>query len=126
MVKWIKTNAPMSYKSQDLTAREICERAQRGDEWATRAIEREAYYLGMGLANLVTLFAPDALVLGGSVMKSASLFLERIHEVIRQNCRLVPYERVEISLASLGPDVGLIGAAQVWRHRFSPPGGLPQ
>jgi glucokinase len=73
----------------------------------------------------VTLFAPDALVLGGSVMKSASLFLDRIHEVIQQNCRLVPHERVEISVASLGPDVGLIGAAQVWHHRFSPSGGLP-
>jgi glucokinase len=124
MVEWIKTNAPTSYTSQDLTAREICARAQQGDEWARRAVEREAYYLGVGLANLVTLFAPDALVLGGSVMKSASLFLDRIHEVIRQNCRLVPYERVEISVASLGPDVGLIGAAQVWHYRFLPSGGL--
>jgi len=124
MVEWIKTNAPTSYASQDLTARDICTRAQQGDEWARRAAEREAYYLGVGLANLVTLFAPDALVLGGSVMKSASLFLDRIHEVIQQNCRLVPYERVEISVASLGPDVGLIGAAQVWHHRFLPSGGL--
>lgn len=124
MVEWIKTNAPTSYTSQDLTAREICARAQQGDEWARRAVEREAYYLGVGLANLVTLFAPDALVLGGSVMKSASLFLDRIHEVIQQNCRLVPYERVEISVASLGPDVGLIGAAQVWHHRFLPSGGV--
>jgi glucokinase len=124
MVEWIKMNAPTNYNSQDLTAREICARAQQGDEWAKRAVEREAYYLGVGLANLVTLFAPDALVLGGSVMKSASLFLDRIREVIQQNCRLVPYERVEISVASLGPDVGLIGAAQVWHHRFLPSGGL--
>ena len=123
MVEWIKTNAPTNYNLQDLTAREICAQAQQGDEWAKRAVEREGYYLGVGLANLVTMFAPDALVLGGSVMKSASLFLARIHEVIRHNCRLVPYERVEISVASLGPDVGLIGAAQVWHHRFSPSGG---
>ena len=60
----------------------------------------------------------EAIVLTGSVMKSASLFLDRIHQVIRQNCRLVPYQNVEISLASLGPDVGLIGAAEVWRNHF--------
>jgi glucokinase len=118
MVEWIKASVPASYESQDLTAQEICARAPLGDEWARRAVEREAYYLGVGLANLVTLFVPEAIVLGGSVMKSASLFLDRIHQVIRQNCSLVPFERVEISLASLGSDVGLIGAAQVWHNHF--------
>jgi glucokinase len=118
MVEWIKTIVPAGYPSEDLTAREICARAQRGDEWARRAVEHEAYYLGVGLANIVTLFVPEAIVLGGSVMKSANLFLDRIHQVIRQNCGIVPYESVEISLASLGPDVGLIGAAEVWRNHF--------
>lgn len=122
MVEWIKTIVPADYPSQDLTAREICTRAQGGDGWARRAVEREAYYLGVGIANIVTLFVPEAIVLGGSVMKSASLFLDRIHQVIRQNCGLVPSESVEISLASLGPDVGLIGAAQVWRNRFQSSG----
>jgi glucokinase len=122
MVDWIKTIVPPDYPSHGLTAREICTRAQGGDEWARQAVEREAYYLGVGLANLVTLFVPEAIVLGGSVMKSASLFLDRIHQVIRQNCGLVPHESVEISLASLGPDVGLIGAAEVWRNHFESSG----
>jgi glucokinase len=121
MVEWTKTNAPPGHPN--LTAQVICAQAQEGAEWARRAVEREAYYLGVGLANLVTLFTPDAILLGGSVMKSADLFLDRIHQVIRQNCRLVPFECVRISLASLGPDVGLIGAAQVWHHRFQPRGG---
>jgi glucokinase len=86
-------------------------------------VEREAYYLGVGLANLVMLFTPEAILLGGSVMRSGDLFLDRIHQVIRRNCNLVPFDRVEISVASLGPDVGLIGAAQVWRHHFQPGGG---
>jgi glucokinase len=64
------------------------------------------------------MFAPEAIVLGGSVMKSADLFLDRIRQVICQNCKLVPHESIEIRLASLGPDVGLIGAAQVWHHHF--------
>ncbi len=123
MVAWLRENAPPTYLSRDLTAREICSRAQDSDKWARRAVDREAYYLGLGLANLITLFAPEAIVLGGSVMKSAHLFLDRMREVISQNCKLVPANRVEISLASLGPDVGLIGAAQVWCHRFERCGG---
>jgi glucokinase len=123
MRAWLSENAPATYGNRNLTAREICTRAQDSDEWAQRAVEREAYYLGLGLANLITLFAPEAIVLGGSVMKSAHLFLDRMHEVIAQSCRLVPVSRVEITLASLGADAGLIGAAQVWHHRFERCGG---
>ena len=94
-------------------------RAQDGDQWALRAVDNESYYLGLGLANLIVLFAPDAIVLGGSVMKSAHLFWEGIQTVIQKNCRLVPYQRIDITLASLGDDVALIGASEVWRQRFS-------
>lgn len=125
MVEWIKTAAPADYQLQGLTAKEICTRARAGDQWALRSVEREAYYLGVGLANIVSLFIPDIILLGGSIMRDANLFLDRIHQVIRQNCGLVPHERVELSLASLGPDVGLIGAAQVWYRRFQQSGDRP-
>ena len=123
IVAWIEKNAPKSYLSETLTAREVCAKAENGDAWARLAVEHVGYYLRLGVANLVSVFAPQTIVLGGSVMKSAPLFLDRIHEVIRQNCRLIPHERMEITLASLGPDVGLIGAAQVWHHRFERCGG---
>lgn len=123
MTEWLRNNSPATYGNGNINAREICARAQDSDEWAQRAVEREAYYLGIGLANLINLFAPEAIVLGGSVMKSAHLFLDRMREVSRQNCKLVPVDQVEITLASLGADAGLIGAAQVWHHRFERHGG---
>jgi glucokinase len=123
MTEWLRKNSPADSGYGNLSAREICARVQDPDKWAQRAVEREAYYLGLGLANLITLFAPEAIVLGGSVIKSAHLFLDRVREVIRQNCRLVPADRVEITLASLGADAGLIGAAQVWHDRFERHGG---
>jgi glucokinase len=123
MTVLLSKDPPPGYENVELDAREICARAQDSNEWAQRAVEREAYYLGLGLANLITLFAPEVIVLGGSVMKSAHLFLDRMREVIRQNCKLVPVDQVEIMLASLGADAGLIGAAQVWHHRFERSGG---
>jgi glucokinase len=118
MRAWLREKAPAASANRSLNARQIFSNAQDSDEWARRAVEREAYYLGLGLANLITIFAPETIVLGGGVMKSAHLFLDRMREVIRQNCRLVSADRVEIALASLGSDAGLIGAAQVWHHRF--------
>lgn len=124
MMAWLRDNSPSGYAGGNkLSAREICARAQDSDEWARRAVDREGYYLGLGLANLITMFAPEIIVLGGSVMQSAHLFLDRAREVIRQNCTLVPPGRVEIALAALGADAGLIGAAEVWRQRFEHSGG---
>ncbi len=119
MVTWLRENAPADYADRaHLSGKLICELARQGDPVAQRAAEHEARYLGLGVANLVTLFAPDAIVMGGSVMNSADLFMETIHATVRASCRYVPYEQAEIRLASLGEDTNLIGAARVWYHRF--------
>lgn len=120
MVAWIESNAPLDYPHRSgLTAKKICELAEAGETWALQATAREGYYLGLGLANLVTMFVPEAIVLGGSVMKSSALFLEKARQVIASSCSLVPFARTELALASLGEDTNLIGAARVWYHRFA-------
>jgi len=119
MAAWMQTHAPADYPHRDLTAKRICELAQQGDTLARQAIEHETLYLGLGLANLINLFTPDAIVLSGSVMKSSHLFLDGIRAVIARGCRFVPYQKTEIAPASLGQDTNLIGAARVWHYRFA-------
>lgn len=99
-------------------AKDVCDAARRGDKNALMAIEQEGFYLGMGVANLITLFVPDIIVLGGGVMQSHDLFWERIHLIIRTSCGLVPFEKTRLLPAAFGLDVGLMGAAQVWNTRF--------
>jgi predicted NBD/HSP70 family sugar kinase len=71
MVAWVESQMASDYPhAAQLTAKRICELAREGDALALQAVEREGHYLGLGMANLVTLFAPDVIVLGGSVMKS--------------------------------------------------------
>lgn len=118
LARWMASH-PEYRGGPGLTARHIYEHAMAGDPLAARAVERETFYLGIGLANLVNLFVPDAIILGGSVMKSAGAFLEDIRKVMQQGCRFVPLDKVEIRLASLGDDANLIGAARVWHHRFA-------
>jgi glucokinase len=119
MVAWLERSAPANYPHREgITAKRICELAQQGDQVALQAVQHETFYLGLGLANLINLFAPDAIVLSGSIMKSADLFLEGIHALIRGGCRFVPAEKTKLMLASLGDDTNLIGAARVWHYRF--------
>ncbi len=123
MVAWYKSRNASNSHNDTITGKRICTLAEQGDALALEAVEHEALYLGLGLANLISLFAPDAIVLSGSVMKSAPLFLDHIRALIRSGCRFVPAERIELSLASLGEDANLIGAARVWHYRFQ---GAPE
>ena len=101
-----------------LSAKQICVIAASGDALARQAVEREAHYLGLGLANLVNIFCPEVIVLGGSVMLSAALFFEGMRAEIQRNCTQVPHELTDIRPASLGAEAAIIGAACAWRHRF--------
>jgi glucokinase len=100
-----------------LSARQVCALAEQGDPLAQSAVQREADYLGLGLANLVTFFVPDVIALGGGVIKSWPLFKERVQQVVTQNTRMVPSEKVRILPARLGDDAALLGAAQAWLDR---------
>lgn len=124
MAAWLEQEAPPGYlRKGQLNGKLVCEFAMGGDALAIRAVERETYYLGLGLANLVTIFAPDSIVLSGGVMQSAALFLAGIQKMICESCRLVPFDQTKLALASLGADTNLIGAARVWQHRFGSDGG---
>ena len=122
MAAWFKSKAASDRGSaRDCAAKEIFQLAKEGDALAQEAVEREAHYLGLGLANLINLFVPEMIVLGGSIMKSVRL--DDLRRVISQGCRFVPFEKTELALASLGEDANLIGAARVWHHRFGQSAG---
>lgn len=110
--------------SRPVSAIDICSQARKGEAWAVDAVAQMSHFLGMGLANIVTLFMPDRIALGGSVMKNAELFLDGIHRTIQRNCCIVPFQECDIVPVQLGTDAGLIGAAQVWRHRFERSRGI--
>jgi glucokinase len=102
-----------------LSASQICELARQGDALALQAVQREALYIGLGLANLVTMYCPQTIVIGGGMMRSADLLLAPALDVVKRICTQVPAENTSIVLAGLGAQCGLLGAACVWFHRSS-------
>lgn len=118
MVRWMKSNAEDRNLTDGLTARDVCNLARQGDPLAVRAMERQAEHLGIGLANLITIFCPDVIALGGGVMQSADMFFERAKHIARTRCALVPADQVTITPATLGTNAALLGAARVWQARF--------
>jgi glucokinase len=119
LVRWVQNSQlPGVLVAEGLDARAICAAAERGEAFAQAAVTRAGTYLGLGLANLVTLFSPDVIALGGGLMRSRHLFWAKMLETVRTNCGLVPHQQVRIVPAELGADTGLIGAASVWLNRY--------
>ncbi len=115
MERWAQAHHPQGVWRD---ARQICAAAEQGEELALAAVQRTAVYLAIGLANLVTLFSPERIALGGGLMQSFALFKDQIADTIRTNCGLVPHQKVQVLLAGLGANAGLVGAASVWLNHF--------
>jgi predicted NBD/HSP70 family sugar kinase len=81
-------------------------------------MQSEAHYLGLELANHVTLFTPELISLGGGLMKCSSHFLDSALQVVKESCTRVPAYKTHIVLASPGSETGLLGAASAWLHWY--------
>jgi glucokinase len=75
-------------------------------------IDRTAFYIGVGLANLITIIGPEVIVMGGGVMTEWDLFAPAITRVATEWAVEVHPERVRILPSILGSDAGIIGAAR--------------
>lgn len=93
------------------TAEEAFARARSGDAQAVAGVAAVARYLGIGIANMVSVITPDRVVIGGGVAAGLDLLLDGIHDELRQRVHLTPLEQVEIVHAELGVWAGAIGAA---------------
>ncbi len=95
------------------SAEAVVAAARSGDAGARLAIQHAAQYMGMGIANLVSLLNPKMIVLGGGLMQAADLFIETIRHVVTQWAQPIAAAQVRIEITSLGEDAGLFGAARL-------------
>jgi glucokinase len=93
------------------TAEEAVERARAGDARASEGLARIGRYLGIGIANIVTMVTPDRVVIGGGIGAALDLLLPPIRAELERRVRTTALDRVEIVPAQLGTWAGAFGAA---------------
>ena len=89
----------------------VFEGARNGDNRCVAAVSQMADFLGIGLANVVTIFGPDRLVVGGGIAEAGDLVLAPISEAVKARVTLVPTEHIDIVRAEFGRFAGAVGAA---------------
>jgi glucokinase len=85
--------------------------ARNGDSLARDLIVRTGTYVGIGLANLINLFNPELVVIGGGLSNIGDLLLEPAYREAERRSFRQSYRSVRFSGAQLGRNSGVLGAA---------------
>ena len=86
--------------------------AEEGDETAKAVVENYIKYLAVGVANIINIFQPEILSIGGGVCNEKEYLTVPLNEIVNrdQYTRTNP-NKTKIVTATLGNDAGIIGAA---------------
>lgn len=106
-------------RAEPLSAVHIFAAAEEGDSLALHLLDQLADWLGLGLANIVSLVNPEVVILGGGMGSSCETLLPRIHQVILRWAQPVSARSVKLKVSTLGAQAGLLGAAYAAMLRLS-------
>ncbi len=109
----IKTTIPeyAGGEPDKITAEAVRAAALANDSLAKEVIARTGYYVGVGLANVINIFNPEVIVIGGGLSNIGDMLLEPAYEEAKKRAFPQPYRSVRFARAELGQDSGVIGAA---------------
>lgn len=98
---------------------QVIDAAHQGDPLARHVLEKTGQWLGIGLTSWCYFFDPDLVLIGGGVSAAGEFLLASIRRTIRERALPAYTRSVQVGLAQLGNDAGIIGAASLFlnRHR---------
>jgi glucokinase len=99
-------------EEREIDGRAVTEAAIAGDAAAIDVFTRVAGHLGVALASYANIFEPDVIVIGGGVIAAGELLLGPARQEVRDRA-LPPMNETPVVAAELGPDAGMIGAAEL-------------
>lgn len=98
--------------AETVTAKDVFDAVKAGDGVAMEVAEQFGMYLGRALISIAIVLDPEIFVIGGGVSKAGDILLEYIEKYYRKQA-LWSTKDVKFSLATLGNDAGIYGAAKL-------------
>ncbi len=94
-----------------VSGRTAFEAAKAGDEAGIAVVKQYTEYVASGLVSVINIFQPEKLVIGGGISKEGDYLLNPIKEYCNAHEYNKYLDKVDISIATLFNDAGIIGAA---------------
>jgi len=95
---------------EKLSAKDVFDAVEKGDEVSKKIIANAIECWGMAVANLVSLFNPEKIILGGGVFGPGLKFLDKIYTEAKKWAQPISIQQVTLQGSALGNDAGLYGA----------------
>lgn len=95
------------------TTSELIQLARQGNPTAKKLIEQAGEYLGLALANMVSILNPEMIVIGGGVAAAGNLLLSPAKRTMRQWAQPLASKQVRIVRSRLGERAALLGMAKM-------------
>lgn len=99
--------------NREFTAEDVYSAGVQGDELAIEVFGRMGDYLGVGLANLMSVLNPEMIVIGGGAADGWDLFAEAMNRRIAERTFPLSAMQIPVVRAECGDDAGLLGAARL-------------
>lgn len=108
--------AALSERGGGRRVREIVTSGRKGDKVARKALAETGRWLGLGLASLSPLFAPDRIVVGGGIAAAGELLLDSVQASYRTHVQPEFREKTQVIGSSFDGWEGIVGAASLFLH----------
>ena len=103
---------------EDINAALVFKAAARRDKAASQVVDTAMAWLGLGVANLVNIFNPELVVIGGGVSLAGEQLLAPVQAQVDRYCMKVQKETVTVATSALGDSAGVDGALELARQRL--------
>lgn len=99
---------------ESVNGRTAFDAMRMGDEAAKTVVDKYIYYVAVGIINVINVFQPDVLCVGGGICNEGETLLAPIRKyVVEERYSKYAQKQTEICKAQLGNDAGIIGAAML-------------
>jgi glucokinase len=105
-----------------ITPKEMARAAEAGDTAVREVLVQAITYLGIGIANVVSILHPQLVVLGGSVADIGPILFQTLRRVVPERVGMFPADDVRIEPSQLGNQAGLLGGIALARKGGLTPG----
>ena len=103
-----------------ISGRTVFELAKKGDKDAERVRDLWIEEVAIGIADMVNIFQPDELVVGGAISKEGDVIMEPVREYVKKHSFNVgDLKRTKVVASRIGGDAGIIGAALLYKNKES-------
>jgi glucokinase len=98
-----------------IDAKTAFDASRKGDPTGRAVVEKYIEYLAEGIVNLINIFAPEVVVIGGGISKEGEYLLAPLRKIVKANVYFKGKPQTQIKVAEMGNDAGIIGAAMLGR-----------